>query len=83
MFEIPMVNDFKVEMTTAPDGLDEFRVSVELRLGAEPLEAMEDLTRRTKQVFEISPTIDVLATGSIAAAFESSVKAPRFVDNRE
>lgn len=83
MFAIPEINDFKVEMTTAPDGLDEFRVSVELRAGASASAAVEDLARRTKQVFEISPAVDVLATGSIAAAFESSVKAPRFVDNRE
>ena len=83
MFEIPVVNDFKVEMTTAPGGLDEFCVSVELRAGLEASSAVEELTLRTKQVFEISPTIDVLETGSIAGAFESSVKAPRFVDNRE
>ncbi|MEE2970905.1 MAG: AMP-binding protein [Pseudomonadota bacterium] len=83
MFEIPVVNDFKVEMTTAPGGLDEFCVSVELRAGSEASSAVEELTLRTKQVFEISPTIDVLETGSIAGAFESSVKAPRFVDNRE
>lgn len=83
MFEFSAVNDFKVEMTTAASGLDEFRVSVELRSGAAASAAVDDLTLRTKQVFEISPTIDVLETGSIAAAFESSVKAPRFVDIRE
>jgi phenylacetate-CoA ligase len=83
VFEIPEINDFKVELATGSGGLDEFRVSIELRAGAAAATVADDLTRRTKQVFEILPAVEVLDTGAIAAAFEASVKAPRFVDNRE
>ena len=36
-----------------------------------------------KATFEVTPQVDVLETGTLAKAFESSIKAPRFVDERE
>jgi hypothetical protein len=36
-----------------------------------------------KNTFEVSPVVEVLARGSLAAEFERSLKAPRFVDRRQ
>ena len=36
-----------------------------------------------KNTFEISPAVQVLERGSLAAEFERSLKAPRFVDRRQ
>jgi len=38
---------------------------------------------RIKAVFEMSARIDVLEIGTLARLFESSIKAPRFVDERK
>jgi len=37
----------------------------------------------TRQTFEVRPVVSVLALGTLAKEFESSVKAPRFVDKRQ
>ena len=37
---------------------------------------------RTKETFELSPDIVILEPGVLAGEFESSVKAPRFIDRR-
>lgn len=82
MFEIPEVNDFKLEIVTGADGLDVFMLSVEFRRVGDPTAAMADLAVRTKRTFEVTPEIDVLETGTLAREFAASVKAPRFVDRR-
>ena len=47
-------------------------------------DALHDLiVRRTKAAFEVTPEVVVLETGTLAREFESSIKAPRFVDRRE
>ncbi len=83
MFALPAINDFKVELVTAAGGLDEFHVSLELSKDADPEVLAREVAARTKAVFEISPEISVLETGTLATEFETSVKAPRFVDRRE
>ena len=83
MFEDPQVNDFKVEVLTDDRGLDVFRLAVELKRDASADETVSSIAERTKRTFEISPTIDVLGTGTLAKEFAASVKAPRFLDNRE
>jgi hypothetical protein len=35
-----------------------------------------------KRTFEVAPLVEVLPLGTLAAEFERSVKAPRFVDRR-
>ncbi len=83
MFADPQVNDFKVEVTTDPSGLDVFQLAVELRRGVSSEAAVEAITARTKRTFELAPTVVVLETGTLAKQFANSVKAPRFADNRE
>ena len=82
MFGHRSVNDFKLELIGDASGLERLRVSVEPRRGADPDTLREDLERRTKETFELSPDIVILEPGLLAREFEASVKAPRFIDRR-
>ncbi|HSD44418.1 MAG TPA: AMP-binding protein [Burkholderiales bacterium] len=81
MFRVPEVNDFKCEAVSTGD-LDQLRVSIEVKRGAEPAAVAAALARAVKQSFEVTPEVIVLETGTLAREFESSVKAPRFADRR-
>jgi phenylacetate-CoA ligase len=81
MFRIPEVNDFKCEAVSY-GGLDQLRVSIEVKRGAEAAAVAAALVRTVKESFEITPEVVVLETGSLAREFEASVKAPRFADRR-
>ena len=74
MFSRREVADFRCEVTNE-GGLDQLVVYVELRGEA-------DLERSIKARFEVTPLIREVAPGTIAREFESSVKAPRFMDKR-
>ena len=83
MFAHRAVNDFKLELIGDAAGLEHLRVSVEPRRGADIDGLREDLARRTRDIFELSPDIAILEPGVLAREFEASVKAPRFIDRRE
>ena len=83
MFENPAINDFKAELVSEASGLDLMRVSIEVRRGAQAEALRTEIVRRTKAAFEVTPEVVVLETGTLAREFESSIKAPRFVDRRE
>jgi len=74
MFARREVADFRCEVINE-GGLDQLVVYVELRGEA-------DLERSIKARFEVTPLIREVPPGSIAREFESSVKAPRFLDKR-
>lgn len=82
MFETAEVNDFKAELVTGPDGADRFVLSLEVRRAGGEEAVARQVAERTKTAFEVTPDIEVLAPGTLAAEFESSVKAPRFADRR-
>ncbi len=82
VFDVAEINDFKAELVSAADGTDRFALSVEVRPGCDAAAASAALAERTKTVFEVTPDITVLETGTLAKEFESSVKAPRFADRR-
>jgi phenylacetate-CoA ligase len=77
MFAIREVADFRCEVTN-DGGLDQLVVIVELRDAA----AQDSLERSIKAKFEVTPSLRTVAAGTIAREFESSVKAPRFLDKR-
>ena len=81
LFSNPLVNDFKAE-AVATEGLDQVRISIELAGGVDSEAGVADLVREWKTRFELTPEVVVLPTGTLAAEFEASVKAPRFVDRR-
>ena len=82
MFRVPAVNDFKVELRTVDDR-EVLCVGVELKRATAATSFVETLSADVRAVFEVRPEIEVLATGTLAKEFESSVKAPRFVDRRD
>lgn len=82
LFDRPEITDFTAE-AVGGEGLDRLRLTVELRRGGDPEAVRAALGRAVKQVFEITPEIDIQPLGTIARAFETSVKAPRFADRRK
>ncbi len=82
VFSNPHVNDFKCELVTVDDR-ECLRVSVELRRGADAKAVAGELVSSVKNTFEVTPELVMLETGTLAKEFESSVKAPRFTDNRK
>jgi phenylacetate-CoA ligase len=70
------VVDFRCEVTNDGD-LDQLVLVCELRADCGP-----ELERSIKAKFEITPLIRAVPPGTIAREFESSVKAPRFLDKR-
>jgi phenylacetate-CoA ligase len=82
LFAQPAIQDFRGEAVTAPDGRDQLRLLVEVRRGADPERVVADLGALVRRTFEQACEIELLAAGTIAKAFETSVKAPRFVDKR-
>ncbi len=83
VFAIPPVNDFQAVLVTDDDDLETLSVRIEVRRGDDARSVADDLARRIKSTFEVSPRVEVLEIGTLARAFESSIKAPRFVDERK
>ncbi len=81
LFAYDRVQDFKAEIVTVKD-LDRLLVSLEFKRGSDQGGLCTRIETAIKQTFEVSPEIVVLERGALAAEFETSVKAPRFQDNR-
>lgn len=81
MFGEPQLNDFKCEIVATGD-LDLLRVSFEPKRGADAVLLSAALLARIKKVFEVTPELVILESGTLAHEFEGAVKAPRFVDKR-
>ena len=81
VFANTAINDFKAEIL-ATAGNDVFKVSIEVRRGADPHGVANALNVAIKERFEITAEIDPLPMGTLAREFESAIKAPRFVDRR-
>lgn len=82
MFRNPMVNDFQAVLLTDGAALETLAVKIEVRRGADSAQVAARVAADVKTTFEISPTVEVLELGTLAKAFESAIKAPRFVDQR-
>jgi phenylacetate-CoA ligase len=55
---------------------------IEVKRGCDESNAGVDVASVIKRTFEVAPRIEILPLGTLAAEFERSVKAPRFVDRR-
>lgn len=83
MFRQQAVNDFQVLLNTEERTLlERMELLVEIKRDADAGQAEGELGRHIKNVFEVSAHIKVLPIGTLAAEFERSIKAPRFVDKR-
>ncbi|MBL8380349.1 MAG: AMP-binding protein [Burkholderiales bacterium] len=81
VFANAAINDFKAEALAA-DGNDVFKVSIEVKRGADAGAVAATLKNSVKQRFELTPEVELLPTGTLAREFEAAIKAPRFVDRR-
>lgn len=82
MFRNADVNDFQAVMVTDDDDLETLKLRIEVKRDADGGAIAEGVVNSVKQTFEISARVDVLDLGTLAADFEASLKAPRFVDQR-
>jgi len=81
LFDFADLVDFKAELITE-DALETLAISIEVLHKGNPEQLAAQIAEGIKNKFEISPTLNVLDRGTLAKEFESSVKAPRFVDKR-
>jgi phenylacetate-CoA ligase len=81
MFRHLEIGDFRAEAVTE-NLLDLLRLSIEVRRGSNAAEIAKQIAVRMKEKFELTPTVVVLETGTLAKEFEANVKAARFVDRR-
>ena len=82
IFGTESINDFQAVLVTDDDGLETLLVRYEVRPGEDDNTVSVSLIQRIKRHFEITPRVEALAVGTLARDFESSIKAPRFVDER-
>ena len=68
---------------TDDDDLETLNVRIEVRRGEDADAIAAEMAERIKMIFEMSARIDVLEIVTPARLFESSIKAPRFVDERK
>lgn len=83
MFGYGDVNDFQALMETDVDDLETLRIRIEVKRGADTDTVAAKVSDDVKRTFELSPRVEVLDLGTLAADFEASIKAPRFVDQRQ
>ena len=82
LFQNPLVNDFQGVLVTSKDALEILELHIEIKRGADAMAVADGVAQDIKRTFEISPELCVLELGTLAKLFESSIKAPRFVDKR-
>jgi len=82
MFDDAAIGDFKA-VAVNDGGLDDLRLSIEISKGRDAAQVAAQVSRKVKSVFEITPVIEQLPVGTLALEFETTVKAPRFADQRE
>ena len=81
IFRMPEVNDFRVELVTDKD-LEVLRLMIEVKRGLDADPIAKKVAEQVRHIFEVRPNVEVLPIGTLAKDFESSVKAPRFLDKR-
>lgn len=83
VFRNPSVTDFQAVLETDPaTDLEQLRLLIEVKRDLDPQAVVGTVREDVKRTFEVVPIVEVLALGTLAAEFERSVKAPRFVDRR-
>jgi len=83
MFRNPEINDFQGVLVTDRSGMETMKLRIEVKRGANAGSAAQTVIGEVKSIFEVTPEVEVLTAGTLAKAFEASIKAPRFVDERE
>ena len=79
----PRLIDSPSVLVTDRSGMETMKLRIEVKRGANASSAARTVIGEVKSVFEVTPEVEVLTAGTLAKAFEASIKAPRFVDERE
>ena len=83
MFSEPHVNDFQAVLhTEEATGREGLKLLIEVKRGSDDAAVCELVGALIKRTFEVTADVEVLPLGTLAAEFERSIKAPRFVDKR-
>jgi len=83
MFRNSLVTDFQaVLQTDGPTGRENLRVLIEVKRECDGQALCGAVAGLAKETFEVTPSVEILALGTLASEFERSLKAPRFVDRR-
>jgi phenylacetate-CoA ligase len=83
MFKQKLVNDFQAVLLTDPaTGREDIKILIEISRDLDHSEICTIVAGHVKKTFEVAPLVEVLPLGTLAAEFERSIKAPRFVDRR-
>jgi phenylacetate-CoA ligase len=83
MFRNQDVLDFQAVLETdAATERENLKVLIELKTGVDEAATARIVGDSVKHTFEVSPNVQILARGTLAAEFERSLKAPRFIDRR-
>jgi phenylacetate-CoA ligase len=83
MFRNGAINDFQaVLQTDEATGREELKLLIEVKRGSDTAGICAEVVQAVKHSFEVTPRLEALALGTLAAEFEKSLKAPRFVDQR-
>ena len=70
-------------MTEEKTGREGLRLLIEVKGTCDAETARLQVAAAVKRTFEVTPRVEVLPLGTLAAEFERSIKAPRFVDRRQ
>ena len=81
MYRKPAIADFKIEAVETGT-LDALKISIELAAGADAEAAGAELVRTVRQIFELTPEVQVIPPGTLEREFAGAVKQNRFVDRR-
>jgi phenylacetate-CoA ligase len=83
MFRNIDVLDFQAVLETEEKtDRESLRVLIEIKGNGAPRVICSSVAEAVKKIFEITPAVEILERGSLAAEFERSLKAPRFIDRR-
>jgi phenylacetate-CoA ligase len=78
------VLDFQAVLETEEaTGREGLTVLIEVKGAIDEQTACSVVTGNVKHTFEVTPSVQILKRGTLAAEFERSLKAPRFVDRRK
>ena len=81
LYSEPAITDFKIEAVES-ETLDALRISIELAAGADGAATGARLVRSVKEIFELTPEVEVIEPGTLEREFAGAVKQNRFIDRR-
>jgi phenylacetate-CoA ligase len=84
MFRNDLVTDFQaVLQADGQTGREILKLLIEVKRDCDGSAVCAQVATTVKNTFEVTPSVEILALGTLASEFERSLKAPRFVDRRQ